>query len=260
MTRSDESGARLRVYETASDRCVPPGFFMIARLDGRGFGRLVRERRPDLERPFDVRFRDMMVATVQHLMSGCGFSVLHGYTQSDEISLLFDPRERAFGRKLRKYLSILAGEASARFSVLVGEHGAFDCRISELPSPELVGDYFRWRSDDAARNALGAHCYWALRRVGRPEAEATRMLEGMAPEARHELLYSHGTNFNDLPAWQRRGVGLWWEALGADPAGGEPGVAVRRRVAVDYELPLRDGYARLVRARLAAALGEAAGG
>ena len=42
-----------------------------------------------------------MVATVQHLM-GCGFAVLYGYTQSDEISLLLRRDESLFGRKLRK--------------------------------------------------------------------------------------------------------------------------------------------------------------
>lgn len=258
--RVDELEARLRPYETASDRCVPPGFFMVARLDGRGFTRLTKERRADFERPFDERFRDMMVATAQHLMSSCGFTVVHGYTQSDEISLLFHPRERAFGRKLRKFVSVLAGEASARFSLLIGDHGVFDCRISELPSPELVGEYFRWRSEDAARNALGAHCYWALRKAGKTEAEATAALSGLAQDAKHELLFGAGTNFNDLPAWQKRGVGLAWEAYNKDathPRTGELVQAVRRRIGVEYELPLREAYAELVRARLAEALAAA---
>ena len=35
---------------------------------------------------------------------------------------------------------------------------AFDCRISQLPSLDLVVDYFRWRGEDARRNALNAHC------------------------------------------------------------------------------------------------------
>lgn len=249
--RIDELAARLRPYETASDRCVPPGFFMVARLDGRGFSRLTQERRPDFERPFDVRFRDMMIAAAQHLMSGCGFSVVHAHVQSDEISLLFHPGERAFGRKLRKFHSVLAGEASARLTLLLGELAAFDCRVSELPSAELVGQYFVWRSEDAARNALAAHCYWALRSDGCGEREATAALAGLAAEARHELLHRHGIHFGDLPAWQKRGVGLAWEASPTTEAG------QRRRIGVGDELPLREAYAALVRARLAAALAEA---
>jgi hypothetical protein len=69
----------------------------------------------------------------------CGFRVVYGYTQSDEISLLFHRDEDAFGRK---FDSILAGEASAKFSLLLGAHAAFDCRLCELPNADLVRDYF----------------------------------------------------------------------------------------------------------------------
>jgi len=57
-------------------------------------------------------------------------------THSNEISLLFHPEEQNFGRKLRKYHSILAGEASAKFSILLGDIAVFDCRISQLPNIE----------------------------------------------------------------------------------------------------------------------------
>ena len=255
--RVDELEARLRPYETASDRCVPPGFFMVARLDGRGFTRLTKERRADFERPFDERFRDMMGATAQHLMSSCGFTVVHGYTQSDEISLLFHPRERAFGRKLRKFVSVLAGEASAKFTLLIGELACFDCRISELPGADLVVDYFRWRQEDAARNALSAHAYWALRRAGDSASAAASKLNGMGLADKHELLYSFGINFNELPAWQRRGTGLYWERYERDavnPRTGEVVHALRRRIKVDFELPMKDDYEAFVRERAARAL------
>ncbi len=83
-----------------------------------------------------------MVETVQHLMD-CGFKIIYGYTQSDEISLLFDLNENTFQRKERKLNSVLAGEASAKFSLLLGDHGVFDCRICQLPARQLVVDYFR---------------------------------------------------------------------------------------------------------------------
>ncbi len=108
----DDLDKKMRVFETAADLCVLPGVFMVARLDGRSFTRLTKET-CRFEAPFDVRFRDLMVGVAESLMT-CGFRVLYAYTESDEISLLFDPDERLFGRKLRKYNSTLAGEASAR--------------------------------------------------------------------------------------------------------------------------------------------------
>lgn len=109
---------------------------MVARLDGRSFTRLTKEV-CEFEVPFDERFRDMMAATTESLMT-CGFQVIYGYTESDEISLLFAKRENTFGRKPRKYNLTLAGEASARFSLLLGNVATFDCRLSQLPTSELV--------------------------------------------------------------------------------------------------------------------------
>lgn len=239
----DELDAKMRVFETAHDQIVPPETYMVARIDGRSFTRLTKETH-QFEAPFDERFRDMMASTVEHLMS-CGFRVVYGYTQSDEMSLLFHRDETAFGRKLRKYNSILAGEASARFSLSLGDLACFDCRICELPNPALVRDYFRWRNEDAHRNALNAHCYWALRRDGRGVNEATGALLGMSVADKNELLFQHGVNFNDLPSWQKRGIGVYWEdyqKTAVDPRTGEPVSATRRRLRRDLELPMRDAY------------------
>ncbi len=115
-----------------------------------------------------------MAGVVEHLM-GAGFKALYGYTQSDEISLLFDPAERAFGGKVRKYLSILAGEASGHLSLALGRVAAFDARLSLLPSDDLVVDYFRWRQEDSRRNALSAYGYWEQRKRGISVTEATRV-------------------------------------------------------------------------------------
>src|SRR4029078_3769383 len=98
--------------------------------------------------------------------------------------------------------------------------GFFDCRISQLPTTELVVDYFRWRSEDAHRNALNAHCYWLLRRQGRDLSGATEGLRGLSASEKNEVRLRGGINSNDLPAWQKRGSGLYWEEyerLGENP-------------------------------------------
>jgi len=130
----------------------------------------------------------------------CGFNVVFGYTQSDEISLLFSRDETSFGRKLRKFNSVLAGEASAKFSLLLADVGVFDCRVSQLPLTADVVDYFRWRHEDAHRNALNSHCYWRLRDEGMSVGAATAALRGKSVAEKNELLFSRGINFNDLPA------------------------------------------------------------
>lgn len=248
----DELDGMMRVYETAHDLCVLPGLHMVARLDGRGFTRLTKDVH-QFEAPFDERFRDLMLATAEHLMTGCGFSVTYGYTQSDEISLLMAPDENAFGRKLRKLHSVLAGEASAKFSLLLGAMAVFDCRISQLPSPGHVVDYFRWRNEDAHRNSLNAHGYWLLRRQGKSVGEATAAMAGQSVAAKNELLFQNGINFNDLPAWQKRGTGLYWEEYdrpATNPVTGESVLARRRRVKHDLELPMKDDYSAFLNALL----------
>lgn len=245
----DELDKRMRVYETASDLCALPGLYLVARVDGRAFTRLTKEI-CSFEAPFDVRFRDLMLDTAEHLMSGAGLDMMYGFTESDEISLLMRPEENSFGRKLRKLVSILAGEASAKFSLLLGKVAAFDCRISQLPSLELVVDYFRWRNEDAHRNALSAHAYWALRKQGKSVGDATLALQGLSVADKNELLFRLGFNFNDLPAWQKRGSGLYWESFekrGSNPVTNETVVARRRRIRRDLELPMKDEYSEFLR-------------
>jgi tRNA(His) 5'-end guanylyltransferase len=239
---------RLRVFETAHDHCALPGLYLVARLDGRGFTRLTKEVHA-FERPFDVRFRDLMVSTVAHLMQ-CGFRVLYGFTESDEISLLLDSEEDTFGRKLRKYHSILAGEASAQFSLQLGAVGCFDCRISQLPRLSDVVDYFRWRSEDASRNSLNAHCYWQLRNDGQTRVAATTSVKGLTTAAKNEMLFQRGINFNNLPSWQKRGVGVYWQDVphqGFNPLTNETTHVMRRGLQIDYELPVGAAYESFVR-------------
>lgn len=239
----DDLDKKLRIFETAHDFCVPPHIYMVARIDGRGFTRLTKEVHP-FERPFDVRFRDMMIETVRHLMN-CGFQVSYGYTESDEISLLFDIKESTFGRKTRKFNSILAGEASAKFSLLLGAIGAFDCRISQLPRKQDVVDYFRWRNEDAHRNALNAHCYWLLRNQGMSATRASDQIEGKSTAFKNELLFTNGINFNELPNWQKRGVGLRWEEFkkeGWNPVKKQKEEAIRRKINVEMDLPMGEAY------------------
>lgn len=243
----DDLDTKMRRYEQSIDRYILPDMYLVARLDGRSFSRLTKEI-CDFEAPFDIRFRDMMVNTVKALMD-CGFRVVYGFTESDEISLLFHKDEETFGRKVRKFNSILAGTASAAFSLQLGQVAAFDCRLAPLPNLERVQDYFLWRQEDAHRNALNAHCYWMLRKEGMSVKDATEMLEGKSVAFKNELLFSHGINFDKLPSWQKRGIGVFWddiEKVGYNPITKQEIKAVRRALNVNYELTLGEEYAKYV--------------
>ncbi len=239
----EDLDTQMRQYEQSLDQTILPDMYMVARLDGRNFTRLTKEI-CKFEAPFDEKFRDMMVETVKALMN-CGFRMIYGFTESDEISLLFHPEENTFGRKVRKLNSTLAGTASAAFSLQLGQLAVLDCRMVPLPNLQRVKDYFLWRQEDAHRNALNAHCYWALRKDGATVAEATAEVAGKSIAEKNELLFQHGICFNDLPSWQKRGVGLWWadiEKVGFNPKTQEQVTTTRRTIHVEYELPLRSAY------------------
>jgi hypothetical protein len=59
-----------------------------------------------------------------------------------------------------------------------------------------------------------------------------------------------GINFNDLPLWQKRGSGLYWEEYewpAENPVTGEQVVARRRRIRHNLGLPLKDDYSVFLR-------------
>lgn len=237
----------MRSFEESLDQSISPEMFLVARLDGRSFSRLTKEI-CDFEAPFDERFRDMMVNTVNELMN-CGFRVIYGFTESDEISLLFHKEENTFGRKVRKYNSILSGVASAAFSLQLGQVVSFDCRMIPLPDAERVQDYFLWRQEDANRNALNSHCYWMLRKEGVSVNEATSSIKGKSSSYKKELLLSRGIDFDKLPSWQKYGIGIYWDSVektGYNPISKTEEKTIRRVLKTDYDLAVGDEYAKMI--------------
>ena len=96
----DDFDKKMRVYEQSLDQIILPEIYIAARLDGRGFTKLTKEI-CKFDSPFDLHFRDIMIHTTEHLMD-CGFRIVYGFTESDEISLLFHVNDNTFGRKVRK--------------------------------------------------------------------------------------------------------------------------------------------------------------
>jgi len=248
----DDFDRKMRIYEESLDQYVLPDMYIVVRLDGRSFTRLTKEV-CQFEAPFDVRFRDLMTDTVKALMN-TGFRIIYGYTESDEISLLFHQDDNTFGRKVRKINTTLAGEASAAFSLALGQVATFDCRVVPLPNKNRVVDYFQWRQEDSHRNSLNAHCYWALRKEGQSQNAATSELESKSVSYKNELLFQKNINYNELPSWQKRGMGIYFKNIDKEsfnPITNETVIAQRRELVVDYELPIGDAYREFILSFLA---------
>ena len=244
----NEFDKMMREFEESLDQYIPEDKYMVARLDGRSFSKLTKY----FEKPFSLNFHMKMLETVKALMT-CGFNVKYGYTQSDEISLLFDRDEKLFNRKVRKYDSILGGTASAAFSLTCGKLAVMDCRMIPLPTKEDVCDYFLWRQEDSIRNALNCACYWALRQNGKSARAASSILDGESITSKRELLESFGLSFDELEPWKKYGSGMSWESIskaGTNPITGETHTVERKVLTANESLPTGLGYINLIQSYL----------
>lgn len=248
--KHEDLESRMREGEFFHSLRLLRGAWCVLRVDGRGFSRFTESR---YEKPFDAMLHQQMGRTASALVED--LQGLYAYTESDEISVLFSPEWDLFDREVEKLVSISAGLASATFTHAAGVPATFDSRVWMGVDEGAVVDYFRWRQADATRCALNGWCYWTLRKEGQSVAQATRTLEGQSVAFKNELLFQRGINFNELPLWQRRGTGIYWEKYekeGVDPRNGKKVLTTRRRLRVDESLPMGEEYDAFLRQRMSA--------
>jgi tRNA(His) guanylyltransferase len=92
---------------------------------------------------------------------------------------------------------------------------------------------------------LNGWCYWTARKQGKNPGEATQIFEYQSVGFKNEFLFQNGINFNDLPPWQRRGTGLYWEKYekaGYNPINQKTVTTVRQCIKVDEDLPMKEDY------------------
>lgn len=203
----DGLAERMKGYEGAeAGRRLMPLLPAFARLDGRAFHSFVR----GLERPFDKRLTDLMIDTAQFLVRETCATV--GYTQSDEITLAWVPEgydaHVFLDGRVQKMTSMLAALCSARFNrrlaaFLPAEYAervpVFYCRVWNVPTAEEAANVFVWRELDATKNSISmaARAYYDHAAVH--EKSGAEM---------QELLWQKGVNWNDYPAFFKRGTYL----------------------------------------------------
>jgi len=174
------------------------------------------------------------------------------YVQSDEVSILLPKTGTAiFDGEVEKLVSVSASLMSANFTALSKDIVSFDSRVISLPSWKNVVDYFIWRHNDALRNSLYTHAYWALRASGESQRAATKQLLGQPRSGQNEILFRLGINFNDVPDWTKRGsmvVSTSYFKDGFNPLTKQAVKVQRKELRIYHEIPTRSQYNNLITA------------
>ena len=199
----------MKRYESVSQVDLTRRTPVIVRLDGKAFHTYSR-RFKSSETPFSAQLHELMIQTTEGLLrtQNCVF----GYTQSDEISLLFrdwDTTETQafFDYNVQKMVSVLASDATAYFTGALISYSypdrlyssdipRFDARVFNVPESDVV-NYFVWRQQDAMRNSvqmLGQHV------IGH------KAIQGLNNTAvKDTLVREYGTHWESQPLWAQRG-------------------------------------------------------
>jgi tRNA(His) guanylyltransferase len=200
----DEFGDRMKQYEMVeAGRRFMPLLPIIARLDGRSFSKFTR----GLLRPYDERMSNLMVATTKHLVENTG--ALIGYTQSDEISLVFyspsTDSQVFFDGRIMKMTSVLASMASAFFTKIlpfwIPEKSTktveFDCRVWQVPNKIEATSAILWREVDATKNSvsMATRFYYSHQEL---------LDKGRADMM--DMLMEKGVNWDKYPSFFKRGT------------------------------------------------------
>jgi len=202
--KSDDLADEMKDLEMQeAGRKALPGIPLVARLDGRAFHTFTRGMR----RPFDTDLMAAMEHTLKALVAE--FKPIVGYTQSDEISLVFLDPSVLFGGRYQKLHSILAGYASALFARIAAANyykklpgwtstlPTFDCRVWQVPNLETALDALIWREDDATKNSVAML------------AQAHFSHKELHCKDRHDMLdmlHAKEVNWNLQPTHFKRGI------------------------------------------------------
>lgn len=199
-------GDRMKLYEQpTTSRKAFKGQPLVVRLDGKNFHRFCK----GLKRPYDERLSQLMVEVVKYLVET--FQPLVGYTQSDEITLVWhinadETAEYPFGGRFQKMESLLAAYATACFNRLLGcyipekegDLAVFDARAFSVPNIKEAYHTILWRQQDATKNAIS---------MAAQSMFSHKSLQGLhGPEMQERMWKEKGVNFNDYPSFFKRGT------------------------------------------------------
>lgn len=197
-------GDRMKEYEMAeAGRKFTKLLPIVARLDGKCFSKFTK----GLARPYDKRMSDLMIATTKYLIEETG--AVMGYTQSDEISLAWYSNNRKstiyYDCRIQKMTSDLSAAASVYFNSRLKDFipekanklPRFDARLWQLPTLNEAANAFLWREQDASKNSIS---------MAASEYFSHKELLKKTGLEKQAMLYEKGINWNDYPAFFKRGT------------------------------------------------------
>lgn len=201
--KHDPVGDHLKSLESSTRSTNLAAGWLCARLDGHTFSKVTK----GLRRPYDTRLSSAMLATTRDLVDAT--TAQFGYTQSDEITLLWAPRvapdEWDFAGRRDKWLSLLAARTTAFFhqhlltnDLMVTAQKAphFDCRIIDGLSIQDAFSFLTWRQEDARRNAVQMMAQHHFPK---------KSLFGQNLGVLKDRLRENGTPFENEPTWFQNG-------------------------------------------------------
>lgn len=201
----DNLGNRMkRQYEDRTRAMLPRRTYTIIRCDGKAFHTFTR----GCEKPHDQDLANALGVSARALCEEAQGSCF-AYVQSDEISVLLTDfatihTDAWFDGNVQKIASVAASVVTATFAREYGRRSGalFDARAFTIPDAVEVENYFIWRQNDAVRNSI----------QGLAQAHfSPKQLHGMGQSEMHEMLHTKGINWNDLPAYQKRGRAVIYE-------------------------------------------------
>ena len=197
----DSLGDRMkRQYEDRTRFMLPRRTYTIVRVDGKAFHAFTR----GCEKPNDAALAAAFDSAAAEL---CGEAqgACFAYLQSDEISVLLTdfatPTTGAwFDGNLQKICSVSASVVTAAFNVSHPPgrgRAVFDARVFTVPDPVEVENYFIWRQQDATRNSIQG--------LAQAHFDSTQLHGRSTSEMQEMLFQQRGLNWNDTPAYWKRG-------------------------------------------------------
>lgn len=200
---TDVLGDRMKMYEGKTDLRAMPLLPVMVRLDGKSFSSYTK----GLARPYDVRMHEIMSSVTKKLCELT--SAKCGYTQSDEISLMLysdiTQSQIYFDGRIQKLASVLSGYASSWFNDMArnlipekkDDVAVFDCRVWQVPNLEEAANVFLWREKDATKNSIT---------MAAQQFASHEELHKKNSAQKQDILMQNGVNWNDYPAWFKRGT------------------------------------------------------